>query len=151
VTAARALPGALVFAVVTTAAVAGQPKASGPAKKGDAVTVKGCLTGGALEATDVSWPDTTGALAGGLTFRLAGDKRLLREAREEHDRTVVEVKGVLKSNLPQDRAAGGTLGRTRITFGAPAANPHSMQAERNRSLPVLDAKSVEGTGIRCGR
>jgi hypothetical protein len=120
-------------------------------KKGDTITVTGCLTGGALQATDVSSSaDSRFDLAGGLTFRLTGDKKLLKQLRDDYGSKVVQVRGVLKSNLPQDISDSRTLGGMRVTIGA-IPTPNSPDAEARRSLPVLEAKSFDGGTVSCGR
>jgi hypothetical protein len=120
-------------------------------KKGDTISVKGCLTGTALEATEVATADSTGSLASGVTFRLTGDKSLLKQMREKHDGKVVEVEGILKSDLRQDGVQTGKVGKMKITIGSPAAVPGRPAAEAQRSLPVLEVKSFDGSTITCGR
>jgi hypothetical protein len=104
------------------------------------------LRGGALEATESEALDATGLLAGGLTFRLTGDKSLLKQLREKHDGKVVEVRGVLKSDLPHPSGGSQSLGKMRIRIGAPTPSPNSPDAESRRVLPVLEVKSFDGAG-----
>lgn len=118
--------------------------ASRPTRKGDALTVTGCLHGAALEATEVSAPDASALVAAGLTFRLTGDRKLLRELRQEHDRKVVEVRGVLKSELPHAAGQGHNVGGMRITIGA-ASPGGRLESEPRRVLPVLEVKSFHGS------
>ena len=145
----------LICVIVTAASlnVAGQkdapPTSSG--KKGDKITVRGCLTGTALEATDLGTTDATSVLATGVTFRLTGDKKLLKQLRDEHDGKLVDVEGVLKSDLPNQGIAGRKVGKMRVTIGAPAASPASPEAEARRAVPILEVKSYESAGTRCGR
>jgi hypothetical protein len=129
-----------------------QPGAKAP-KKGDTITVKGCLDGGVLVATESDALEATGLLATGITFRLTGDKRLLKELRDEHDHRVMSVRGVLKSDLPRLEGQSRNLGRMRITIGGANPNPNSPQAmESRRSLPVLEARTFERVAdITCGR
>ena len=122
-----------------------------PTGKGDPLTVKGCLNGGALEATDISAPDASTLLLGGLTFRLTGDKRVLKDLRARHNHDVVEVRGVLKSDLPQPGGQGPSVGGVRIAIGAPSMTPGTPQAQRSRSLPVLEVKTFRGGETACGR
>ena len=82
-------------------------------------------------------------LAGGLTFQTWQ----LKELKDKHDRMVVQVKGVLRSELSQS-GIGTTVGRTRITIGADPRNP-TQGAEQ--PLPVLEAKSFEATTVNCGK
>jgi hypothetical protein len=142
-----------VFLVAMSSIVSAQ-KERDPAKgvkKGDTISVRGCLTGTALEATDLANLDTTGALASGLTFRLTGDKALVKQLRDKHDGKVVDVEGVLKSDLVQDGVTSRKVGKMRITIGSPAATPGRPAAEAQRSLPVLELKSFEGSTTSCGR
>jgi hypothetical protein len=120
-------------------------------KKGDKISVTGCLSGTALEATDVSRTDGSAPLAGGITFRLTGDKSLLKELREKHDGKIVDVEGVLKSELTQNTAATRKVGKIGITIGTPAAVPGRPDTETQRSLPVLELKSFDGGTTSCGR
>lgn len=123
-----------------------------PTRKGDPLSVTGCLSGAALDATETSAPEASGLLAGGLTFRLTGNKALLKDLRDRHDRKVVRVRGVLKSDLPQP---GGLLrggGRVRITIGAASPSSGRPEAESRRVLPVLEVQSFDGSAqTSCGR
>jgi hypothetical protein len=142
----------LFLALTITAGRAQEAKpASKPVQKGDSLSVKGCLDGGALEATEAPELEATGILASSLTFRLTGDKALLKQLRETHNGKVVSVKGVLKSDLPQQEGQSRSVGRMRITIGGASPSPHSPQAESRRSLPVLEVKSFDGGATSCER
>ena len=141
---------AVAMSVGVSALQKENPTSRGP-RKGDTVVVRGCLTGQALEATDLSWADATGLLSSGTTFRLTGDKSRLKQLRDEHDGKVVEVEGVLKSELPKESAATRTVGKVRITIGTPSTPATSREDEARRSLPVLEVKSYEGGTVTCGR
>ena len=148
---------AIAVLLYVGASVAAQQPTDPPAKekvpaKGDAVLVKGCLDGPTLQSIETSMTDETGHLTTPFTYQLKGDKKLLRQMREDHSGNVVEVKGILKSNLPQDSAISGkTVGKTRITFGVPASSTQGAAPDQNRALPVLEVKSYEGSGARCNR
>jgi hypothetical protein len=148
-TAVIAIALAMLAASAATAQK-GSPCSRAP-KKGDAVVVKGCLSGQALEATELGSKDATGALSSGVTFRLTGDKALLRQLRDEHDGKIVDVEGVLKSDLPRESVASRKVGRMRITIGTPAQSPNSQEAATRRSLPVLEVTSYNGSTTTCGR
>lgn len=120
-----------------------------PVQKGDSIVVKGCLTGTALDATEASGLEAPVA-EGGLTFRLTGDKKLLKSLREEHDRTLVEVRGILKSDPPLSRS-GTRIGKMRITIGAASPATGRPEAESRRSVPVLEVKSFHGGQTSCAR
>ena len=144
---------AIALAVLAGSAATAQkdsPSSRVP-KKGDAVVVKGCLSGQALEATELGSKDATEALSSGVTFRLTGDKTLLRQLRDEQDGKIVDVEGVLKSDLPKESVASRNVGRMRITIGTPAQSPNSQEAATRRALPVLEVTSYNGSTTTCGR
>jgi hypothetical protein len=123
-----------------------------PPKKGDTIVVKGCLRGNAVEQADLMVEDAEGeprenSTVPALTYRLQGDKSVLKELKDKHDRKVVQVKGILRSEL-SGSGIGTTVGRTRITIGADPRNP-TRGAEQQ--LPVLEAKSFEATTVSCGK
>ena len=77
---------AVAFAVLLSmSGVAAQdkPAAAPPSKKGDAIAIYGCLRGSSLEATDFGGAsEDVSPVTGGLTFRLTGDKALLKVMKE---------------------------------------------------------------------
>jgi hypothetical protein len=125
-------------------------------RKGDTIVVKGCLRGASVESAETMAVGETGEAVEGsadqvpsLTYRLQGDKGLLRELKDKHDRQVVEVKGILRSEL--SRGAPGTdVGRTRITVGV---DPRMGRVPpgTDQALPVLEAKSFEASTVSCGK
>jgi hypothetical protein len=123
-----------------------------PPKKGDTVSVRGCLRGNAVEQAELLIEDAEGDTSRNdqvplLTYRLQGDKKVLKELKDEHDRMVVQVKGILRSEL-SGSGIGTTVGRTRITMGSDPRNPTRGAEDQ---LPVLDAKSFEATTVSCGK
>jgi hypothetical protein len=147
--------GALACALTLCAAALGAEQQENPGtkppKKGDKVLVKGCLHGTALESTETRRLDETGLLATSLTYRLTGKKNVLKGLRDEHDDTLVEVTGVLKSNLPPSGELRGTqIGKSRVFIGIGTPQTGAM-AETRRSIPVLEVVSYEGNGVQCRR
>jgi hypothetical protein len=144
-----------VVCVAVSAIVAAQDKSKDPTalpKKGDAVVLKGCLRGGALEATDVGAEDASTPLLSGLTFRLTGKKDLLKAMKQKYDGRLVDVRGTLKSDLQPQAGYGTKVGGMRITIGGPTAGPAGRrEAETQRSLPVVDVSEFEGSATGCGR
>lgn len=140
-----------VVAITFGAPVRTQEKDSlKPPANGDEVIVKGCLRGPMLESTDVGRKDGD-ALSMAYTFQLKGQKDLLKELREKHDSERVELTGILKSNLSNDKP-GKDFGRTRVVIGAGSNTPgavHPMALDQ--PMPVLEVKGFAGTGIVCGR
>ena len=147
---------ALAFAAAATLPLSGRaqepsshPKAP---EKGDAIRVKGCLNGPTLESIETVVTDEIGKTAGPMTYQLNGDKDLLKRMRSEHDGKQVEVEGILKSTLPQDDAARSkTVGKTKVTFGIGTPTAERAVPDAHSALPVLEVKSYDGAGARCGR
>jgi hypothetical protein len=127
------------------------PSDSVPSKKGDAIAIYGCLRGSSLEATDVGSGEDITPVVESTTFRLTGDKALLKEMKEKHEKKVVEVRGVLKSDLQPGSWREKTVGNTRISIGAPSTGSASAADETKRSVPVVEVKSYEGRSVPCGR
>jgi hypothetical protein len=144
-----------ILCVAVSAILGAQSKskdATALPKKGDPVLLKGCLRGGALEATDVGAEDASTPLLSGLTFRLTGKKELLKEMKQKHDGRLVDVRGTLKSDLQPHAGYGTNVGGMRITIGGPTAGPAGRrEAETAKSLPVVDVSGFEGSGTGCGR
>ena len=144
-----------VLAVAVASPLGAQDKPRdqmGIPKKGDPVTLKGCLRGGALEATDVGAEDSSTPLLSGLTFRLTGKKDVLKEMKQKHDNRLVEVRGTLKSDLQPQAGYGTNVGGMHITIGGPTAGPAGgREAETRKSLPVVDVSGFEGSATGCGR
>ena len=121
-------------------------------QKGDSIVVKGCLKGRSLESTETGIVDSDSSMMTNLVYRLSGDKTLLKKMREEHEGSLVEVTGILKSTLPPaGDMYGTTIGNTRVRIGIGSPNAGSgANAEANRSLPVLEVKKYEGVPVKCG-
>jgi len=140
---------ALLSAIAGAALVNTQESPAGrPARKGDRLLVRGCINGPLLEAVETTIADDTPVLPPGLTFRLSGDKKLLKQMRTEENGRKVEITGILKSDLPQEGGVGGRVGKTRITVGV--GTPDAMQQQTPPHRPVLEAKSFEPLGVSCG-
>ena len=147
----HALAIALLLPVAGVIAQDKAPSNTPPGKKGDAIAIFGCLRGSALEATDLGGSEDVSPVTHGMTFRLTGDKALLKEMKEKHDKKVVEVRGVLKSDLLPPSWAERTVGNTRISIGTPSTGSATADQETKRSVPVVEVKSYEGRDISCGR
>jgi hypothetical protein len=122
-----------------------------PSKKGDAIAISGCLRGSSLEATDMGSGDDINPVVESTTFRLTGDKALLKEMKEKHEKKVVEIRGVLKSDLQPGSWGEKTVGNTRISIGTPSTGSASAAEETKRPVPVVEVKSYEGRSVPCGR
>jgi hypothetical protein len=145
---------AIALLLLPAAGVIAQDKAPSdppPSKKGDKIAIYGCLRGSALEATGIGGDEDVSPVTQGMTFRLTGDKGLLKEMKEKYDKKVVEVRGVLKSDLLPASWRERTVGNTRISIGTPSTGSASAKEEAKRSVPQVEVKSYEGRDISCGR
>src|SRR5262245_28728432 len=136
------------------AAFASQTDKPKPPKKWDTVVIRGCLRGSAVEGAEMSTLDAEGEQRHEdqvpvLTYRLQGKKDVLNALREKHDRKVVEVKGILRTDLSASSGIGRDVGRTRITVGVDPRTARSQGADQ--VIPVLEATSFEGTSESCGK
>jgi hypothetical protein len=143
-----ALTIVLLLMVVTPQEKPGEPQKE--PKRGDTLVVRGCITGGTIESSDAETNDSTGTHRGFVTYRLTGDKKALKQIKQEHDGHVDILTGILKSDLPQQNTPRGKrVGNTRITVGVgaqPTHDPNSVQY-----LPVLQVKELEHTDVTCRR
>ena len=144
------LTAALLMTVGLGAAQQEKPP-SKPPSKGDAIVVRGCLSGSALESTETRMVDGTDPKrerTSAVTFRLTGDSDVLKQMRKDHDGQIVEVTGILKSDLPTDNGRHvKTIGKTRIVVGV--RTPQTTQPHDPPYRPVLQVKSYEGLATIC--
>jgi hypothetical protein len=116
-----------------------------PPKRGDKVEVRGCLSGGSLDSTEVMSRDKDDKEARYyefVTFRLTGDKKVLREIRMEHSGHADLLHGTLGTDLPKP---GSRIGNSRVSIGI----GRGMSPEPPPPLPVLKVSSFEHTGVTC--
>lgn len=123
-----------------------------PPKNGDTIVVRGCLNGPTLESADAGPVDGGSILPPDLTFQLRGKKDILKDLVAKHDGQMVEITGVLKSNIQGSAPPGRKIGNTRIVIGVQSATRDRAAAPSPQELlPVLEVKSFEGKGLNCGR
>jgi hypothetical protein len=119
-------------------------------KKGDTIIVKGCLRGSSIEnatlISEDSGKNEERDDVPSFTYRLQGEKKVLKDLKEKHDKKIVQVKGILRSQLTQG-GIGTTVGRTRITIGSDPNGPRGA----DQPLPVLEALSFEGLPVGCAK
>ena len=121
-----------------------------PPRNGDDIVVKGCLNGPMLEASEAA--DADSLLPVGLTFQLKGKKNILKDLVAKHDGQLVEISGVLKSNLDTGATRGRTVGKTRIVVGVQSTNrDQAMMPGMQELQPVLEVKSFESAALNCRR
>jgi hypothetical protein len=140
----------LVTVVSVTPSLPAQQKdaAEKPPRKGDRLVVRGCLNGPLLEGIEASGAANAPLLPPGVTFRLSGDKKLLKQLRAEENGRKVEITGILKSELPQESGVGARVGNTRIGVGV--GTPDRMQQQTPPHRPVIEVKSFEPLAVSCG-
>jgi len=125
-----------------------------PPKKGDSMIIKGCLRGSAVEGAETVRIDAEGVARVDdtvpvLTFRLDGKKDLLKELKEEHDKKMVEVRGILRSDLTGG-GFGKNVGNTRIAIGLDPRTSRSPHGA-DQAVPVLEVTSFAGSSVSCAR
>ena len=115
-------------------------------KRGDNVTVVGCLTGSVLESSQTAGPGSDSRFEP-TTFRLTGDKKTMEQIRKEHSGHLDRIIGVLKTDLPRNVTRGKRIGNTNVTVGIGASR--GMQPEPPPPMPVIEVKGFEHTERRC--
>lgn len=144
----HALTIGLVLAILAAQEKPAEPTAI--PKRGDTVTVRGCIVGGTIESSETEVPDSSRKYSGFITYRLTGDKKVLKQVKQEHDGHVDVLTGVLKSDLPDPNTPRGKrIGNTRITVGI-GGQPHP-DPRAPQYMPALQVKEVEHTGASCRR
>jgi hypothetical protein len=143
----------LSFATVSAGAAQQLPETekAKPPVKGDKVVVRGCLSGTMLHADETRRNHDSGWQVSLVTFRLTGPRNLLRTLRDEHEHAVVDVSGILKSDLPDTHSVprGKEIGRTRIFIGMGQPPRGNSPGDMVPYLPVLEVTSFEPAGGRC--
>lgn len=119
--------------------------------KGDEVIAKGCLSGTMLSASETRQAKGTGKLDRSVTYRLTGPRGTLRSLRNEHDGEIVEVTGVLKSDLPDEARAGRgkEIGKSGIFVGMGGPPRGNSPGDMVQYYPVLEVTSFERAIGRC--
>jgi hypothetical protein len=122
-----------------------------PPAKGDQVIARGCLSGTMLSASETRKAKGSGKLDRGVTYRLTGPRGTLRSLRNEHDGEIVEVTGVLKSDLPDEAGAGRgkQIGKSGIFVGMGGPPRGNSPGDMVQYYPVLEVKSFERATGRC--
>jgi hypothetical protein len=144
----------LLLPLLTLLAVPQVQKGKTP-KSGDSIVVTGCLRSAMLEATEMGFAseEEHQRLPAAHTFQLKGKKDLLKDLREKFDGHVVTVTGVLKSRLTESSGLGTQVGNTRIVVGGETSTRSvgGGMSGGAEALPVLEAKSFEGSPTTCRR
>ena len=140
----------IILAVVAIAAQDRPTDSSSGPKRGDTVTVRGCITAGTIESRETEVSDSTGKYSGFVTYRLTGNKKILKPIKDEHDGHADVLTGRLKSDLPNaNTPRGKRIGNTRITVGV--GEPPRTDPREPAYMPALEVKEIEHTGLSCRR
>jgi len=150
----RLVPLLTLSALLCAVPLSAQSDKAKPPKKGDVLVIRGCLRGSAVEAAEAMRVDAEGErrldeTVPVLTYRLEGKKDLLKDLKSKHDKKVVEVTGVLRSEL-SGNGLGGVVGNTRINIGVDPRTGRAPQGA-DQAVPVLEATSFEGSPTSCAR
>jgi hypothetical protein len=125
--------------LLAVTALAQDPKPSEEKAKlpqiGDTITVKGCIAGSTIQDLDT-----------GHTFRLKGDKALVKQIEKEHKGHSDELTGILRSSLQTVGMKGGQVGRTAISIGMTDSRGNSAPRELH---PILEVTSIEHRPVTC--
>lgn len=133
----------LLVLTVTLPGFAQEKRDSLP-KRGDKVTVTGCVSRGRIESNEMKVTDRDASYDRLVTYRLTGDKKVLESLKKDHEGHVEVLTGTLKSELPVE-GHQRTVGNTRIGIGLPGRNEPGAPP----SYPVLEVKSAEHTEKSC--
>jgi hypothetical protein len=69
-----------------------QDKPGAVPKKGDVVSVKGCIRAGAIESNEIEIKDGTDSYTGFVTLRIAGDKKVVNPEQNWWDERKTDAK-----------------------------------------------------------
>jgi hypothetical protein len=130
--------GVLLFSAPAVRAAQDPEKQDAKARipqSGDTITVTGCIAGSTIQDLDT-----------GYTFRLKGDKALLKSIDKEHKGHSDELTGVLRSSLQTGDMKSRQVGRTTITVGMSESRAGGAPRELN---PVLEVKSITHRPATC--
>ena len=109
------------------------------------LTVLGCLKGRVLRTLEKRQTDVeSGPYVGERTFRLAGERDLMKEV-EKHDRHLVEVVGIVKRSALDDK--GVQAGRVTIGGGPPVSGRGIPSPAAN--VAVMDISAVRMRSSSC--
>lgn len=124
-----------------------QDKSAAVPKKGDSVSVKGCIKAGAIESNEIEVKDGTASYAGFVTLRIAGDKKVVNPIKKDHEGHEDVLIGTLKSDLLDPSSlTNKRVGNTKITIGL---GPQGTSRDAPPPMPVLDVKEIEHSGVNC--
>ena len=143
--------GILVAAALSAVPVIGQQKPEGGVtapKKGDIAFIRGCNAWPLLVQAGLAKPEITGHAGTAYTYRLSGDKNLVKPLQKEHLHTIVEVTGVLRAPAtPPPAPRSKEFGKTRVYVGSSGSAP--TPPEYVEPPLLLRVTAFQPTGIRC--
>jgi hypothetical protein len=131
---------AAIAVCVAAIAQSGQEPSVKTPHKGDDYVMTACIQGSTAEQVGT-----------GLTFRLTGDKKLLKELAKQHVGHVEDLVGVLKSDLIQPAGRSKTVGKGGKTTIFITAGESRSATQVYEPLPVMAVTSYEHTSVVCSR
>src|SRR5262245_10366206 len=148
------MTGALVAALLSAVPLLAQqkPEAGVTApKKGDKVMVRGCVAWPLLVQAGFAKLDITAEAGTAYTYRLSGDKNLVKPLQQEHSHTIVEISGVLTSTgnpppAPRGKELGKN-GKTKVYVSASGEGP--PRPDKVDPPLLLRVTAFEPTHARC--
>jgi len=147
--------GAVILAILTaTISIAAQqdqqeerPKVP---KDSVQVTVKGCLKGRVLAASDVRQVDTqSGPIIRQRSFRLAGKKDPMNEVKK-NDGQNVEIMGLIKKSALAEPGMKFKGGRVVVGGGSMGSGSTGRPPDPAENVAVMDVLTVQAVGGSCG-
>jgi hypothetical protein len=119
-----------------------------PSGKGDAVVVRGCVSGSLLKDLRAQKTEPVTGSETAVVYRLAGEKKLLQAIQKEHQGQVLDVSGVLASNpASPSTVRSKNMGKTRVYVGAGAQQ--TSDPAQPPSYPTLKVSAFEVVRPNC--
>ena len=122
-------------------------------KKGDIVTIRGCLAWPMLIKEGMAKPEITSTGVTAYKYRLSGDKNLVKPLQKDHEHTIVEVTGVLRTTdtspnkIPPPATRSKEMGKTKVYVGGSDSVPRPP--EEADMPPLLRVTAFLPTHARC--
>ena len=118
-----------------------KPSLATPPKRGDVVTLEGCITGATFTDRKTQ-----------LTYRLKGAKELIRRIDSDHQGHVDKVTGTVKSERKFENQRSRTAKKTTLVVGVREKKDLPPETRELEELdPELEVTSIEHIGGSCPR
>lgn len=128
-----------VLGVARSAAQVPQITPKDAPKRGDTITIEGCIDGQTLTER-----------ATRLTYQLEGDKPLIQHLKSEHEGHMDKVTGKLKSERLIGSVKSKTVGKTTFRIGSREQRQiQEPQTEERELDPILEVTAIEHIKSGC--